>query len=300
MERDVEHVHHELDKAARHIRGTESVTGAVKNAFTSAPKGAHKDMQYVDRTVQVKEKVVVEQIEILHKLPNDDLVPAVLHLSPEGFCIIDTPDPATTPAAAAAAPPPGGGAAAAAAAPAPAPAAAATPTTKPIPYDWVHQIVIRARPQHIDIRLAAGKGDRQRMLTSYMQWVVCEFTARNSSVLVVFEPNAPSFEFKDQRIRHQSTTNRKTLVGRNGELIRAGHQLEDPLLKHAPASLRQDLKQQDQDLDQIHTVLGDLHGMATAMGGVIDDQIRQVDRVTTRAQEATERIKKQTTQVENI
>lgn len=49
IERDVEHIHNNLDKADRLVRGIESFGGSVQNAFSSQKKG--KEMSYVDRTV---------------------------------------------------------------------------------------------------------------------------------------------------------------------------------------------------------------------------------------------------------
>lgn len=39
----------------------------------------------------------------------------------------------------------------------------------------------------------------------------------------------------------------------------------DPLIKYAPAELQKDLKEQDEDLDKIHEIVGDLGAQATAM-----------------------------------
>eukprot|EP00026_Physarum_polycephalum_P012739 Phypoly_transcript_13068.p1 GENE.Phypoly_transcript_13068~~Phypoly_transcript_13068.p1 ORF type:complete len:299 (+),score=46.60 Phypoly_transcript_13068:71-967(+) len=50
IERDVENIHNNLDKANRLVRGIESVGGTIANAFSSEKKTG-RDVQFVDRTV---------------------------------------------------------------------------------------------------------------------------------------------------------------------------------------------------------------------------------------------------------
>ncbi|KAH3757276.1 delta-aminolevulinate dehydratase [Pelomyxa schiedti] len=303
MEHDVEKIHHDLDKGERHIRGCESIGGTIKNKVTHVSRGAHKDMHYIDRTIQVAEKVVIEEIDILQKLTNDDFIPAVLHLEPEGFSLLPaqhslpataTPTPATTTSTASSPPPDKSKPADKSKS-----TAASTTPAKPklTPYDTIHQIVVRARPQHVDIRFPANKGERMRMMTSYMQWVLCEFHKRAPTALIVFEPNAPRFEYEDPHLLERCATNRKTKSGAAGAVTAKG---VDPLIKSAPSHLQAALLEQDRDLDEITDVIGDLHGMASAMTGTIDDQITQIERVTKRAEQANERMNVQGQRIDGM
>lgn len=52
IERDVENIHNNMDKADRLMRGIESVGGSLANALTSEKKTG-KDVKYVDRTVRI-------------------------------------------------------------------------------------------------------------------------------------------------------------------------------------------------------------------------------------------------------
>jgi len=91
IERDVENIHGNLDKADRLLRGIESFGGAIVNSMTKdKTKGARPDWQPTDRTIVVEAKKLANlDIEILFKHNNDDLSPAVFRLAHDNFQVWD-------------------------------------------------------------------------------------------------------------------------------------------------------------------------------------------------------------------
>eukprot|EP01105_Mastigella_eilhardi_P011014 TRINITY_DN2539_c0_g1_i2.p1 TRINITY_DN2539_c0_g1~~TRINITY_DN2539_c0_g1_i2.p1 ORF type:complete len:499 (+),score=128.22 TRINITY_DN2539_c0_g1_i2:73-1569(+) len=272
IEHDVERVHNQLDKSNRHLRGIESVHGTLANKVIPVRKS--KEYGRIDRTIKVAEKNIVEVIYILNKLPSCDLVPATLHLATETLYILNE--------------------------------SKTERTNEPVfRYDCIQQVVIRARPQHLDIRFESGKGSRLRLVTSYLQWVVSELHSRAPNTLIVFENNATMFDYKDPRIRLRSVTNRKggsfgggSKGSVDGVFMRPHEQ--DAFVEKAPDKVKAALEQQDQDLDDVADALADMKGMALAMGDTLDQQTAQIQKVNKRVAEANDRVEYSNVRMSNI
>lgn len=70
--------------------------------------------------------------------------------------------------------------------------------------------------------------------------------------------------------------------------------------KNASDDVKQGVLQQEEDLNQISGVLGDLHGMASTMGREIDRQTDQLDRITVRVDYANDRVNNTNRRINNM
>ncbi|KAH3759813.1 delta-aminolevulinate dehydratase [Pelomyxa schiedti] len=286
IEYNVESIHNDLDHGQRHIRGTESVVGHIKNKLSHDPKDLGP-MVKKDHTIVAKARDVTEEIDLLQKMHKGDFVPSTLRLTPDGFSIIVGTVTATTPSSPSAT-----------TKPTPT-AATSAPPSKVFPYDSLQQIVVCSRPQHMEIKFREGKGEPVKICTAYMQWILSEFHVRAPTASVDFQPNAPRFDYKDQFVLAACKLQRKKKPGSDTPIGTAPKGV-DPLIAKAPSHLQAQLLEQDRDLDQINDVLGDLHGMASGMTVAIDDQITQIERVTKRAESANERITNQDGRIDKM
>jgi len=87
---------------------------------------------------------------------------------------------------------------------------------------------------------------------------------------------------------------------RKAGFFRSGSNHISPLVKNAPLEVRQELMQQEDDLNEISNILGDLHGIATTMGGELGRQSEQLDRVTGRVDIANDRLHKTNHRIDRL
>jgi len=246
----------------------ESFGGTVANAFSAQKNG--KELGYIDRTLSFNREDPPLDIDVLRKLPNDSLLPAILRFTSDKFMSLNAV------------------------------------TKKPekecnYTYESIDSIVIRARHLHVDIRFK-GKTPRYRMFTSYIQAVVNEVVlrARNKvgDVSVVFEPGTKKFAYGSHSILPPAASNsgeRKVAFFRRDAVPQAS-----PLIRNAPEGIKQDLMKQEEDLDQISDILGDLHGIATTMGSELTRQTEQLGHVTKRVDQAGERMHRTNQRIDRI
>jgi len=251
IERDVENIHNNLDKANRLVRGMESIGGSISNAFTNEKKTG-RDVNFVDRTLVSKRVDMPADVIILWKLSNDSLVPALLRFTGDHVTAIDT-------------------------------APKKTEKDFQFLYESVDSLAVRARPLHLDFRFKDKRAPRFRLMSSYIQSIVNEFTLRAKSkvgeVPVIFEPGTRKFVYGKSIIPPPSAASGERKAG--GGLFRKDNNVALPsVFKNASDDIKQGVLQQEQDLQDISNILGDLHGMATTMGSEIDRQTEQLDRVT--------------------
>eukprot|EP00026_Physarum_polycephalum_P001563 Phypoly_transcript_01565.p1 GENE.Phypoly_transcript_01565~~Phypoly_transcript_01565.p1 ORF type:complete len:546 (-),score=84.07 Phypoly_transcript_01565:1662-3230(-) len=274
IERDVENIHNNLDKANRLVRGIESVGGTIANAFSSEKKTG-RDVQFVDRTLVSKRIEVPVDIQILLKLKNDDLVPASLRFTAETFSVVNTQGPKRP--------------------------------EKDIrfQYENIESLWVRARPLHLDVRFKDKKVPRFRLMSSYVQSIVNEFCLRAKpkigEVSVIFEPGTRKFVYGTTRIPLPSD-NTATGGERKAAFFRkdAGAPALPAAFKNASDETKQGILQQEQDLAQISDLLGDMHGMATTIGGELERQSEQLDRITVRVDLADNRLQNTNTRIKNM
>eukprot|EP01113_Clastostelium_recurvatum_P035821 TRINITY_DN5030_c0_g1_i3.p1 TRINITY_DN5030_c0_g1~~TRINITY_DN5030_c0_g1_i3.p1 ORF type:complete len:526 (-),score=113.14 TRINITY_DN5030_c0_g1_i3:54-1580(-) len=268
IERDVERVHANLDKSDRLLRGIESVGGGLKNALSSEKKG--KDMQYIDRTLVVTKEDVPVDVDILWKQPNDMLVPALMRLYKDKFVCVN--------------------------------AASKQPEKDmTFPFDQIESVVLRARHQHIDIRFL-GKAPRFRLMSSYVQPIVNELALRIKDLKVVFEPGTRQFPYGSNNI--QLPTSGGAAATRKAGFFRssAATTTISPVITglNVDSETKTALIQQEKDLDEISSVLGDIYAIGTTMGVEIDRSSEQLDRITNRVDSANVRLAKTNQRIDRM
>lgn len=166
-------------------------------------------------------------------------------------------------------------------------------------YDKIQSAVIRARHQHMDIKYAHDssimtrvrfsdpKLERFRLCSSYLQGIVNELSLRVKSLAVVFETGARQFSYG------KPVYSQRAPQGSKNGFFRRGPQkpITETILTNVDDKTKQELLQQEQDLEDLSSVLGDLHMIGTAMGCEIDRQNEQLDHITTRVDEANAKLK---------
>eukprot|EP01117_Protostelium_nocturnum_P010507 TRINITY_DN3783_c0_g1_i1.p1 TRINITY_DN3783_c0_g1~~TRINITY_DN3783_c0_g1_i1.p1 ORF type:complete len:516 (-),score=170.75 TRINITY_DN3783_c0_g1_i1:149-1696(-) len=288
IEDNLDRVDHNLATSDKLVKGMTKFGGL----FASESDGRVKDLPKKDRPnrkidVQVEAKPV--DLEILHKLQNCSLEKAQLRFTPDRFMIMKDKKPVAQ-------------------------------TIKE--YNQITAIVIRTRPQHIDIRL---KENRIRIVTSYPQRVVAEFVARmDPSVHIAFETDARVFSYgasvrevdQSNRGDHSSfkrvSTNNKqnSNVGSNNNntsnsnnntknfasdnnssrqsnnyvsnTSQQSGKVADSSRMFRDENVRMAIQEQNQDLDEMSKILDDLGAIAGAIGTELDRQTDHLDYLNDR------------------
>jgi len=206
-------------------------------------------------------------IEILCKLPNDSLEPAILVLKNTGFECVD-------------------------------------PETDELihrKYDFeysnIAEIVMRARHEHMDIRFIDGT-ERFRLMSSYLQIITNELFIRcESGIQITFEPGAKDFEYDDPKISVVPPSSRQ----KGGGFSRFGALTStSSLLEGADQETIDDLDLTDQHLEQISRLVNQTNNIAISMGTEIDRQSGQLDRINDKVDTNNERLKNQNNKISKI
>lgn len=173
IQHTAKNIGHNLDSAEHYIRGF-SFGGGLRNLVTKNPaKRGHPSFRYMCRDVVLAAKAPeILQFSILLKRPDDSLQPSGLRFTPTHFEIFD-------------------------------PLSDVVDRSFCWAYGQIQQIVMRARPLHMDIRFEEGM-PRFRMLTSYCQAITNELYLRSLGAKhepeVIFEPNIPVFDYGSHRL----------------------------------------------------------------------------------------------------
>jgi hypothetical protein len=245
IEHNAENIHHNLDRGERMIRGLESVGGGLKNTFTR-DKTKKQFRQYDEKDHRrdwqsLKNRNV--DVAILLKKEDDSLVNVRLTLENECFHVKDEDGNKIKGFS--------------------------------WSYDMVGEVVLRARPQHVDVRFK-DKTPRFRMMTAHVQAVVNEIVIRaralSLTLKVVFEPNAKPFQYGTYRLAlsGSSLTGKAGELGEGGDAAAAGFirpkiKASELLSQTADDETRRALDLQDRHLDQIIDVVDDIHHMGVVM-----------------------------------
>ncbi len=150
MDQRLENMTADLKHNERHLRGIESIGGAIANKATK-DKTKRKDLVFESR----EEKIMQVQkrdaeVEVLFKFANDKLVPALLIFKEKVFVCAEAGNKTKL-----------------------------VMTGAQWEYSEVKMILLRARHQHLDVWFkTGGKEKRIRMMTSHVQWVTNEFALR--------------------------------------------------------------------------------------------------------------------------
>jgi len=255
----------------------ESIGGSIANSMSNGKSPKDAALHYIDRTIVVEKEDIPADIDILWKLPNDALQPSLLRFMNEKFMCVNL-------------------------------------TTKQVEkdhtfnYNQIDQIVIRARPFHLDVRFH-GKTPRFRLMSSYIQAIVNEFVLKSKSIppgplgylRIIFEPGIKKFSFGSPAINLPTSSSSNTT--RKAAFFRQGAQPQNTVFiqkMDVDQETKNQLLEQEKDLDQISNLLGDLHSMGVTMGTEIERQSEQLDKVTTRVDHANDRMNKSNKRVGDL
>lgn len=253
IESDVENIHTNLDKGDRLLRGVESFGGYLKNKFSN-PTQIHGTSRAVERKIEWQKKRPEKiEIPILIKHASDNLTPATMLIETEQFSVLNE-------------------------------------GMKKIrgmswQYEDVNEIVVRSRPLHLDLRFGT-KSPRFRLVSSFIQPIVNEFFFRCPEAKVVFEPCLCHFEYGSDRIQ-VSTVSR---AQGGGAFFSVKKSTADLLSDEVPVEVKMAVRKQDEDLDQISYLVGEMGQMGIAMGVELERQTEQLGRVTNKVEYANERL----------
>jgi len=260
IDRDMDTIMNNTDKANRHLRGIESFPGAVANKFGSAPKG--KEKETIDRQVKVASLQLPDaEFPICLKLPNDSLELSTLAFTVEKFSVKNEKN-------------------------------------QPIKeyswtYDKVAEIKIRARHLHADIIFLDPKALRFRFMSSAIQPIINELSIRTGKLqelLVEFEPGTKKFQFgfildsRNAKILAQNAGDAGSFRRFNGAAAPSvDAKIVSPQYQAA-------VQEQDDDLDDIAIAVGEIGNMAIAMGREADRQTDDLKRLNKKADLANEKL----------
>ncbi|MDP2435658.1 MAG: Qb-SNARE protein [archaeon] len=276
MHHTVKNLHANLDKSERILRGLSSFGGGLKNLMTrDRTRKNNPAFHFMERSIHLAEKVPdILEISILLKHPDDTLSPAVLSFQQEFFEVHE----------------PG------------------KPVNKLLcwPYSKVEQIVLRARPLHIDVRFS-NELPRFRMLTSYTQGITNELFLRSVVVghepEIIFEPNIPEFDYGSYRL----SLIRVTSIDRDpNNPFTAG---SSQFVKKAQASdilvgvtqeTRDAYDRQARQVEETSEICDELISLARAIGTEADASLHKIDGLSKDTIAATERVHRQNFNVKDI
>ena len=276
MTHTARNIHANLDKSERILRGLTSFGGGLKNLL-SRDRTRHNNpaFHFMEHTIHLREKVPdIIEISILLKHPDDTLSPAVLSFQPEFFEVRE----------------PG------------------KPLNKLLcwPYSKVEQIVMRARPLHIDVRFS-GDLPRFRMLTAYCQGITNELFLRSVVVghepEVVFEPNIPEFDYGSYRLSLMRVSsadrdpNNPFTAGATQFVIKGK---ASDILTGVSQETKDAFDLVDSQVDQTIEILDELRFVATAIGTEADDSKKKLEELERLTKTGTERIHRQNFNVNSI
>ncbi len=134
-----------------------------------------------------------------------------------------------------------------------------------------------------------------------MQALVADFYVRDRKLNVIFEPGTKKFSYKIYGNTVTASDASSTTVLKSDTASHGFFRSKSSLMyKNMNSETQLKLQEQDRDLDEIHGVLGDLNGMATAMGNEIDRQSDQLDRVTDKVDTANATLKKTNQRIQKL
>ena len=147
---------------------------------------------------------------------------------------------------------------------------------------------MRNRALHLDLRFRNGK--RERLVSAYTQQIVNEMVLHGESE-VFFETNALHFEYGNPDLR--PSLNKRAQLARASEglggaagFLRRGTAQTSYEVQTASDRYKADLLQQEQHVDQINDLLGDLRYMTNAISVTVDAQNDQLARINARTDQA--------------
>jgi len=263
IERNVLETENNLDRGDRILDGMSSFGGQLKNLVTpDRYKNKYGAYEGQDRTVQLEDQERFTDVPILMKHSNDYLEAALLRFGDHRFHCVDTSHTKVK--------------------------------NYDYSYDQVSCIIMRARHQHVDIRFHDGT-ERFRCCTSFVQAVVNEIVLRTKpgQVVVIHEPGTKKFQYGSLAIREQTLqASRDNTWSAEGGFFQAPKANSAGLVSNAPDEIQMQLKMQDDQINTLSNVVGDIRTMNKAIKKEADRETEQLDKVHERTNKALHKANK--------
>jgi len=269
IENNIESLHYNLDRANVHITSINSFSGQLANNFAS-PDGGYQGREFTHVMANALENKGPDVVNILRKRENTSLSPATLTIMDSAFFIHDNLEN----------------------------------KDYSFRYTEIKYIVIRNRALHLDLRFHNGK--RERIVSGYSQHITNELSLRaGNDCSVVFETYATHFEYGMPELRERlskvsSLARANESVGGYNGFVRRSHSGVSAEVQTASDTYRNDLLVQEQHIDQISELLGDLGYMTNAIGMTVDQQNDQIRRITGRTDEGIQKLKATNQRIDDI
>ena len=273
MDQRLENMNADLDHNERHLRGIETIAGALANKATK-DKTKRKDLTFESREQKIEGvKKRDAEVEVLFKFANDKLMPSLLIFKEKMFVCADAANKSKL-----------------------------VDKGAQWEYSDVKMVLLRARHQHLDIWFKTGGKERRiRMMTAHVQWITNEMALRVGPELEVqWEPGAKKFDYGSVALASMVVP-RGRKQGDGGWGTQGQPSKTAGLLsKNAPAHVHADIAEQDEMLDQMSAGLDRLNGMATAIGNEVDDSTQKISNTNRRMDATNARVRGQNERVEKI
>ncbi len=244
----------DLEDANRHLRGIESIGGALANKMTSPRQPRGKSLIGVKSTVSFRSEEEQKQDEqpvlekAIWKKSDDSLQAAVCVMDARGLVVKDELQ---------------------------------QQVLAKLPYEEMIGVTMRARPLHCDLTHGKGGGERIRLCSSELQAIVNELALRCKGKLqVVFEPNAIVFDYGDRALRRAETAGEYGYI--KNEQIRKGFQIQDSQMdevESAAKKLQMMGLDMGEELDESTANIQALGRHTDAVGGKISVANQRVVRL---------------------
>ena len=265
----VENIHVNMDRGDRILRGLESFGGGLKNTFTKdQTKGKNIVYERIQRTIHLKSRMPeMVDVTILLKKSDDSLSPVVLRFLTDHFECYDS-------------------------------------TKQQVikglswPYNSIEQVIMRARPLHIDVRFSKDT-PRFRLLSSACQAITNELLLRSighrHEPEIVFEPNIPNFEYGSYKLCLVPSSKKDAAPSTNvytagTSQVMKSTQASAVLSRKADQQLKDDFNTQAQHVDGILDIAQDLQAIALTMGEELERSNAELERLAGRTGEAVHRV----------
>jgi len=168
-------------------------------------------------------------------------------------------------------------------------------------YSEISEIVMRARPEHCDIRFKpVSRKQRFRLMSSYLQIITNEIKLRgpNKEISVIFEPGIRPFDYHHISISIQPVLSREQEAS---GFFRSENQIKlSNVITTEDQETKQALQKVDRNLDELSNVLNQVGVMAQLTGQEIDRQNEQLTRINNRVDDATTRMEDTNLRIDRI
>jgi len=275
VESMVENIHENMNKTDKLLRGIESLPAYIGNSIFRKKEPSPRVVGSKDRTITVIKGVAPPmEIEILCKKKDCSFQLGILSLGEDGFQFLD-------------------------------------PNTKLLlspefnyKYSEISDIVLRTRPEHLDIRFNPPRQhkERFRLMSSYNQIIVNELYYRmNGTPKISFDPGSTVFQFATADISIQAPAPRKEV--KNGFFIQSnnpGFKTSSLMGDDVSQSVKDDLDTVDNHINEMSSILSNVYDINVTMGREIDRQNEQIERVSGRVEDADQRVNNSNLRINKI